>query len=148
MISGCAQVIQQSRQPAVSYIATPAASWLDDFLSWISPAIPTCCREFPTGEHCPPPDQPPCLTNPAACQSCQPCFAAGSGNSSHVLDHGRPSLRQVTPCSRLATESWYSLLCQKVPGDRICGSRATFRWFPDLASGILTCCRLQDCLAC
>ena len=38
------QVARAARTPSQTYIASPAASWLDDFLSWISPEIPRCCR--------------------------------------------------------------------------------------------------------
>ena len=34
------QVAQASRAPWSSWLATPAASWLDDFLTWASPEIP------------------------------------------------------------------------------------------------------------
>lgn len=48
-----AQVANAARSPATSYIAAPAASWLDDFLAWISPEIPRCCRAFPGSEGVP-----------------------------------------------------------------------------------------------
>lgn len=83
-----AQVSQLSRSPWSSYVASPAASWLDDFLSWASPDIPQCCRAAANGTRCPPPDQPPCADDPAACAGCAPCFAAGD------LPGGRPTLRQ------------------------------------------------------
>jgi len=35
----------------------PAASWLDDFLVWISPEAFGCCRKFTNGSYCPPDDQ-------------------------------------------------------------------------------------------
>lgn len=38
------QISQAARRPDESFIATGAASWLDDFLSWINPALPKCCR--------------------------------------------------------------------------------------------------------
>jgi hypothetical protein len=38
------QVSQAARRPDETFIATGAASWLDDFLSWLSPALPKCCR--------------------------------------------------------------------------------------------------------
>ncbi|PPR89734.1 hypothetical protein GOBAR_AA30949 [Gossypium barbadense] len=40
-----------------SYIAKPAASWLDDFLVWLSPEAFGCCRKFTNGSYCPPDDQ-------------------------------------------------------------------------------------------
>ena len=79
--------------PSSSYIATPAASWVDDFLSWLNPALPKCCREHPLesplgpGGQCPPPDQPPCSTNTTDCADCQTCL--------NELPGGRPELEQV-----------------------------------------------------
>lgn len=43
--------------PETSHIAKPAASWLDDFLVWISPEAFACCRKFTNGTFCPPDDQ-------------------------------------------------------------------------------------------
>ncbi|RVW48387.1 Niemann-Pick C1 protein [Vitis vinifera] len=48
--------------PESSYIAKPAASWLDDFLVWMSPEAFGCCRKFVNGSYCPPDDQPPCCS--------------------------------------------------------------------------------------
>jgi hypothetical protein len=38
------QISQAAMSPASSFIATPAASWIDDFLSWTNPSLPKCCR--------------------------------------------------------------------------------------------------------
>jgi Niemann-Pick C1 protein len=39
-------VIEQERKrPEVSFIAEPAASWIDDFLLWLDPRLENCCRE-------------------------------------------------------------------------------------------------------
>jgi len=38
------QISQAAMSPATSFIATPAASWIDDFLSWTNPSLPKCCR--------------------------------------------------------------------------------------------------------
>ncbi|KAE8680372.1 V-type proton ATPase subunit B2 [Hibiscus syriacus] len=46
-----------SLTPESSYIAKPAASWLDDFLVWVSPEAFGCCRKFTNGSYCPPDDQ-------------------------------------------------------------------------------------------
>jgi hypothetical protein len=72
-----AQVSAAAREPWATYLATPAASWLDDFLTWISPEIPQCCRQFSNGTRCPPPDQPPCSADPGACSACSACLAPG-----------------------------------------------------------------------
>eukprot|EP00775_Hariotina_reticulata_P001814 gene1814-2147_t len=89
------QVSEAALSPASSYIASPAASWLDDFLSWINPSLNKCCRLSPAGSpqlgpagsRCPPPDQPPCSANVSACGDCQVCLAE--------LPGGRPQLEQV-----------------------------------------------------
>eukprot|EP00850_Spirogloea_muscicola_P012084 SM000077S21558 [mRNA] locus=s77:255081:266054:+ [translate_table: standard] len=67
------EVSRAAMSPATSFIATPAASWLDDFLSWTSPLAFGCCRRFPSGSYCPADDQ---------------CFLPGD------LEEGRPSLHQ------------------------------------------------------
>lgn len=94
-VAGCdpgslvSRVADAARAPAASLLAAPAASWLDDFISWTSPEIPQCCRAFPNGTACPPPDQPPCAGDPAACADCRACFVPGD------LPAGRPVGRQV-----------------------------------------------------
>ncbi|KAK7361212.1 hypothetical protein VNO77_03260 [Canavalia gladiata] len=42
--------------PNTSYIAKPAASWLDDYLVWMSLEACGCCRKFTNGSYCPPDD--------------------------------------------------------------------------------------------
>ncbi|KAK1326792.1 hypothetical protein QJS10_CPA01g00258 [Acorus calamus] len=56
------EIARASQTPKSSYIAKPAASWLDDFLVWLSPEAFGCCRKFTNGSYCPPDDQPPCCT--------------------------------------------------------------------------------------
>lgn len=51
------QISRASLTPESSYIAKPAASWLDDFLVWISPEAFGCCRKFLNASYCPPDDQ-------------------------------------------------------------------------------------------
>lgn len=51
------QIARVSLTPESSYIAKPAASWLDDFLVWISPEAFGCCRKFTNESYCPPNDQ-------------------------------------------------------------------------------------------
>nr|CAB3487941.1 unnamed protein product [Digitaria exilis] len=67
------EIARQSLSPETSYIAKPAASWLDDFLIWMSPEAFGCCRKFVNGNYCPPDDQ---------------CFLHSD------LDNGRPSTTQ------------------------------------------------------
>ncbi|KAK1322345.1 hypothetical protein QJS10_CPA03g02418 [Acorus calamus] len=56
------EIARASLTPKTSYIAKPAASWLDDFLVWLSPEAFGCCRKFTNGSYCPPDDQPPCCS--------------------------------------------------------------------------------------
>ncbi|ONH92492.1 hypothetical protein PRUPE_8G178600 [Prunus persica] len=51
------EISRASLTPESSYIAKPAASWLDDFLVWISPEAFGCCRKYLNGSYCPPDDQ-------------------------------------------------------------------------------------------
>ncbi|XP_072956194.1 uncharacterized protein [Typha angustifolia] len=78
-----------------SYIAKPAASWLDDFLIWLSPEAFSCCRKFVNGSYCPPDDQPPCCHPDQGscgvskiCKDCTTCFRHSD------LHEGRPSTVQ------------------------------------------------------
>ncbi|KAK8699170.1 hypothetical protein V6N13_115264 [Hibiscus sabdariffa] len=51
------RISRASLVPESSFIAKPAASWLDDFLVWLSPEAFGCCRKFTNGSYCPPDDQ-------------------------------------------------------------------------------------------
>ncbi|GFY86297.1 patched family protein [Actinidia rufa] len=51
------EIAKASLTPESSHISKPAASWLDDFLVWISPEAFGCCRKFTNGSYCPPDDQ-------------------------------------------------------------------------------------------
>ncbi|XP_038721590.1 NPC intracellular cholesterol transporter 1-like isoform X2 [Tripterygium wilfordii] len=75
------EISRASLIPKSSYIAKPAASWLDDFLVWISPEAFSCCRKFINGSYCPPDDQPPCCSPDegpcglgGVCADCTTCF--------------------------------------------------------------------------
>ena len=93
-----------ARDPGRTYIANPPASWLDDFLSWISPGLPHCCREDPQGGQCPPPDQYPCNSSATACADCATCFTTGSSTDPRVLPNSRPTLQQVSLALQLRLE--------------------------------------------
>ncbi|KAM7253416.1 hypothetical protein ACFE04_026034 [Oxalis oulophora] len=72
-----------------SYIAKPAASWLDDFLVWMSPEAFGCCRKFTNGSYCPPDDQSPCSSGKTeVCKDCTTCFRHSD------LNNDRPSTTQ------------------------------------------------------
>ncbi|KAL4457923.1 hypothetical protein ABPG75_012788 [Micractinium tetrahymenae] len=103
------QISAASRAPWSSWLATPAASWLDDFLTWVSPEIPQCCRAFANGTRCPPPDQPPCAgpAPPEECGECTTCFAPGE------LPAGRPTLAQFQEKLPWFLESLPSAACAK-----------------------------------
>ena len=98
VIAGPWQVAEAARSPASTFIASPAASWLDDFLGWVSPEVGQCCREFPSnagGGYCPPPDQPPCDASATACQNCSTCFRAVGAPGPDLLVNCRPDAAQV-----------------------------------------------------
>ncbi|KAJ8762193.1 hypothetical protein K2173_007348 [Erythroxylum novogranatense] len=88
------EIARASMSPKSTYIAKPAASWLDDFLVWISPEAYGCCREFANGTYCPPNDQPPCCAPDTdcvlsgECKDCTTCFLHSE------LNDGRPSTLQ------------------------------------------------------
>ncbi|KAJ7539783.1 hypothetical protein O6H91_11G108700 [Diphasiastrum complanatum] len=89
------EVAKAARVPETSFIASPAASWLDDFLVWLSPNAFGCCRKFPNGEYCPPDDQAPCCPawedycgQSEICKDCTTCFLLSD------LHEGRPSTKQ------------------------------------------------------
>ncbi|XP_024990952.1 NPC intracellular cholesterol transporter 1-related protein 1-like isoform X4 [Cynara cardunculus var. scolymus] len=75
------EISKASLVPTSSYIAKPAASWLDDFLVWVSPEAFGCCRKFTNGSYCAPDDQPPCCSMSdgscsvnGVCKDCTTCF--------------------------------------------------------------------------
>ncbi|OIW14788.1 hypothetical protein TanjilG_05409 [Lupinus angustifolius] len=89
------QIAKAALVPDTSYIAKPAASWLDDFLVWLSPEAFGCCRKFMNGSYCPPDDQPPCCAvgdgscvSDGVCKDCTTCFHHSD------LDNDRPSTTQ------------------------------------------------------
>ncbi|XP_027329526.1 NPC intracellular cholesterol transporter 1 isoform X3 [Abrus precatorius] len=89
------EISRASLVPTSSYIAKPAASWLDDFLVWISPEAFSCCRKFTNGSYCPPDDQPPCCLPDegpcglgGVCKDCTTCFRHSD------LVNDRPSTAQ------------------------------------------------------
>ncbi|XP_071923445.1 uncharacterized protein [Coffea arabica] len=81
------EIARASLVPETSYIAKPAASWLDDFLVWLSPEAFGCCRKFTNESYCPPDDQPPCTSN-GVCKDCTTCFRHSD------LQNSRPSTTQ------------------------------------------------------
>ncbi|XXG95946.1 niemann-Pick type C- protein 1 [Hypoxylon texense] len=36
---------QERKRPDVSYISSPTASWIDDFMLWLNPDFESCCKE-------------------------------------------------------------------------------------------------------
>ncbi|KAI8028562.1 NPC intracellular cholesterol transporter 1 [Camellia lanceoleosa] len=89
------EISRASLMPESTHIAKPAASWLDDFLVWMSPEAFGCCRKFVDGSYCPPDDQPPCCSPDedscdldGVCKDCTTCFLHSD------LDNGRPSTAQ------------------------------------------------------
>ncbi|KAK1406674.1 hypothetical protein QVD17_42191 [Tagetes erecta] len=89
------EISKASLVPKSSYIAKPAASWLDDFLVWVSPEAFGCCRKFTNGTYCPPDDQPPCCSSSdgscsvnGICKDCTTCFRHSD------LQNDRPTTTQ------------------------------------------------------
>ncbi|CAJ1973140.1 unnamed protein product [Sphenostylis stenocarpa] len=93
------EIAKAALAPDTSYIAKPAASWLDDFLVWVSPEAFGCCRKFTNGSYCPPDDQvrgnPPCCApgdgscvSVGTCKDCTTCFRHTD------LQNDRPSTMQ------------------------------------------------------
>ncbi|KAK7283457.1 hypothetical protein RIF29_12985 [Crotalaria pallida] len=89
------EIARAALVPDTSYIAKPAASWLDDFLVWVSPEAFGCCRKFTNGSYCPPDDQPPCCAvgdgscvSDGVCKDCTTCFRHSD------LHNDRPSTTQ------------------------------------------------------
>ncbi|MFS8006288.1 putative Sterol-sensing domain, protein patched/dispatched [Helianthus anomalus] len=89
------EISKASLVPKSSYIAKPAASWLDDFLVWVSPEAFGCCRKFTNQTYCPPDDQPPCCTSSdgscsvnGVCKDCATCFRHSD------LQNDRPTTTQ------------------------------------------------------
>lgn len=89
------EITRASLAAESTYIAKPAASWLDDFLIWLSPEAFSCCRKFVNGSYCPPDDQPPCCQAGdgscgigGICKDCTTCFRHSD------LHDGRPSTMQ------------------------------------------------------
>ncbi|XP_039000502.1 NPC intracellular cholesterol transporter 1-like [Hibiscus syriacus] len=89
------EIARASLASESSYIAKPAASWLDDFLVWVSPEAFGCCRKFTNGSYCPPDDQPPCCSAndstcglSEVCKDCTTCFRHSD------LHNDRPSTSQ------------------------------------------------------
>ncbi|KAL9395214.1 hypothetical protein Peur_014499 [Populus x canadensis] len=89
------EIARASLTPESTYIAMPAASWLDDFLVWISPEALGCCRKFTNGSYCPPDDQFPCCSSDTGscglggvCKDCTTCFRHSD------LNNDRPSTSQ------------------------------------------------------
>ena len=62
-------VEQERKRPEASYIADPVASWVDDYLFWLNPALSQCCRVRRDG---PEPPESLCTKedNPAVCKIC------------------------------------------------------------------------------
>ncbi|XP_019417010.1 PREDICTED: Niemann-Pick C1 protein-like isoform X1 [Lupinus angustifolius] len=93
------EIARAALVPDTSYIAKPAASWLDDFLVWVSPEAFGCCRKFMNGSYCPPDDQPPCCAvGEGSCVSdgvCKDCTTVNGQCFRHSdLHNDRPSTTQ------------------------------------------------------
>lgn len=43
------RVAAAARHPSATFVASPAASWIDDFAAWVSPELSSCCRVYTHG---------------------------------------------------------------------------------------------------
>lgn len=69
-----ANIIEQERKRSeVSFINAPAASWIDDFFTWLNPNLDQCCRVKKDGEGFCSPHAPD--------RRCETCFANREYNS-------------------------------------------------------------------
>ena len=137
-ISGCDghsvlnNIAAAAQAPWASRVAAPAASWLDDFMTWVDPEAPFCCRlhgnasgvrvdehgwaaaDVSAGfgsspeDYCPPPDQEPCASDPGACADCAPCLSPGQ-----LPAGSRPSLGQFQRLLPLFMRARPSQACAK-----------------------------------
>lgn len=77
--------IQNAAQIAPSsHIATSAASWIDDYISWINPSLNRCCRMYANETFCP----------TASKDDCETCFDGNSPDPLFHLQGSRPTLAQ------------------------------------------------------
>ncbi|KAG0593289.1 hypothetical protein KC19_1G318700 [Ceratodon purpureus] len=88
------EISRAALSPETSFISRPAASWLDDFLVWLSPNAFGCCRKFPEGNYCPPDDQPPCCPEGEECGLSDTCTECTTCFLQSDLLEGRPSSEQ------------------------------------------------------
>ncbi|CAI0382133.1 unnamed protein product, partial [Linum tenue] len=95
------EIARESLRPESSHIAKPAASWLDDFLVWVSPEAFGCCRKFTNATYCPPDDQPPCCSSGSGscglgglCKDCTTILEFWQCFRHADLNNDRPSTMQ------------------------------------------------------
>lgn len=66
-LSAVSTIDAERKRPDSSFIATPPAPWIDDFLRWTDPALDTCCRVRR--------DDPSVFCTPRDSERrCKPCF--------------------------------------------------------------------------
>ena len=69
----------ERKRPEVSFIAEPAASWLDDFFGWLNPVLESCCRVKKK-------DPSVFCTARDSEFDCQPCFLDREPNWNITMD--------------------------------------------------------------
>lgn len=80
------QIQRAAQIPGATYIATAAASWIDDYLAWIDPSLNRCCRMYSNETFC-----PVASTDPA----CETCFDGNSKDPLFHLHGNRPTIPQI-----------------------------------------------------
>ena len=96
--------IQNAAQIAPSsYIATSAASWIDDYISWINPSLNRCCRMYSNETFCP----------TASTDNCETCFDGNSPDPLFHLHGSRPTVEQINKTIPWFMEAIPSKECAK-----------------------------------
>ena len=86
-----------------SYIATSAASWIDDYISWINPSLNRCCRMYSNETFCP----------TASTDDCETCFDGNSPDPLFHLHGSRPTIAQINKTIPWFMEAIPSKECAK-----------------------------------
>lgn len=73
---------QERKRPDVSFLAAPAASWIDDFFQWTNPTLSSCCREDSSGL--------PCIRG----RDCRTCYEGSVWNAASM--EGLPAYTNFT----------------------------------------------------
>ncbi|QDZ19863.1 SSD domain-containing protein [Chloropicon primus] len=98
------QIQNAAEIPSTSYIATSAASWIDDYISWINPSLNRCCRMYSNETFCP---------TASTDKACETCFDGNSPDPLFHLHGSRPTLAQINKTIPWFMEAIPSKECAK-----------------------------------